>query len=385
VPAPDLSPAPICEEIRTTWRPHHLVIAVLVTAAGFGAASWFASAGGEPDAQREVSELTVPKGGLAQEYYWSFKGTPEREERFEPIGPEADKCIKFEPEGVRITLPSGYPKKRVGTGLAVDLGIKGDFEITIGFEILKEPEPEQTGQGTGLFLGVDLNTETYNRATLTRGMGEAGQYTSWFQLTNAGPDKPREEKLTTFPTEAATGRLRLVRTEDVLSYQAADGTDKDFTVLDEHPFRKDDVKHVRIGGQTGGPEAALDARVVDLRIRAGSLANLPVSTASPKFESHGWLAAALVAGLVITGSCILGLWLFFRQRRDAEDGSSAPRPSEQAHPASPSGHISFPCSGCGKKLKARAELAGKKVKCPKCAKIVLVLTPEAAESNVPGM
>jgi hypothetical protein len=34
--------------------------------------------------------------------------------------------------------------------------------------------------------------------------------------------------------------------------------------------------------------------------------------------------------------------------------------------------ISLRCTGCEKKLKARAELAGKKVKCPHCSKVVLV-------------
>ena len=34
--------------------------------------------------------------------------------------------------------------------------------------------------------------------------------------------------------------------------------------------------------------------------------------------------------------------------------------------------ISFGCAGCGKKLKAKAELAGKQVKCPQCGKAVHV-------------
>ena len=34
--------------------------------------------------------------------------------------------------------------------------------------------------------------------------------------------------------------------------------------------------------------------------------------------------------------------------------------------------VSFPCVGCGKKLKAKTELAGKSVKCPQCGKSTAV-------------
>ncbi len=36
------------------------------------------------------------------------------------------------------------------------------------------------------------------------------------------------------------------------------------------------------------------------------------------------------------------------------------------------GPIAFQCPGCGKKLKTKAELAGKKIKCPECGNAVVV-------------
>src|SRR5271163_4790938 len=48
------------------------------------------------------------------------------------------------------------------------------------------------------------------------------------------------------------------------------------------------------------------------------------------------------------------------------------------------GAIMFSCSSCGNKLKVKSELAGKKVKCPKCAQVVLVPAEEALADSPSG-
>jgi hypothetical protein len=45
--------------------------------------------------------------------------------------------------------------------------------------------------------------------------------------------------------------------------------------------------------------------------------------------------------------------------------------------------IAFSCS-CGKKLKARDEFAGRKIKCPACQKLLGIPSPVAAEVSVPA-
>jgi eukaryotic-like serine/threonine-protein kinase len=72
-----------------------------------------------------------------------------------------------------------------------------------------------------------------------------------------------------------------------------------------------------------------------------------------------WLVAAVeLLGLAIMLACGIGVgvWLYVRRRRRR---TVAPL-------------ISLSCSTCGKKLRARAELAGKKVKCTQCGQAVLV-------------
>src|SRR5262245_55553457 len=47
----------------------------------------------------------------------------------------------------------------------------------------------------------------------------------------------------------------------------------------------------------------------------------------------------------------------------------------KAAPAADPSKIEATCEGCGRKLKVRAELVGKKIKCPKCGKIMAIPAP----------
>jgi hypothetical protein len=63
--------------------------------------------------------------------------------------------------------------------------------------------------------------------------------------------------------------------------------------------------------------------------------------------------------------------------------ATVPAPALPPHPVPPNGQgdteMSFPCSGCGATLKAGTELAGKKVKCPRCGTAVVV--PQAGPAR----
>jgi DNA-directed RNA polymerase subunit RPC12/RpoP len=52
--------------------------------------------------------------------------------------------------------------------------------------------------------------------------------------------------------------------------------------------------------------------------------------------------------------------------------TTAPGPDHQPEPEAVAPSVSFACAGCGKTVKARAELAGKKVKCPQCGQVIPV-------------
>src|SRR6476646_1308178 len=93
----------------------------------------------------------------AQEYVHSFKAGAENRAAFVNLGPDAEKCVKFDAEGLRITLPAGFQGTRPSTGVVSVFGLKGDFEITLRYELLAEPEQTAAGPQTRFAVSVSLN------------------------------------------------------------------------------------------------------------------------------------------------------------------------------------------------------------------------------------
>ncbi len=270
--------------------------------------SWFAgSASG--------SELTT---GPAMEYYHSFKTNPEMAPSMELWGPDPERYVKFEPAGLRINLPPHYRGGITGPGVVTRLPMTGDFEITMSYEILKEPRPLETAEpappgvdaarmvnylSSRLSLGVVLDRPELIMATLSRRIASKGgiQYHTWSSVHRTEESSNHQVREQAFPTTATSGQLRLVRNGSIISYWVSDGPGKKpFTFLQQYPFAADDVKEVRIVGATDGPTAGLDVRVIDLSIHGW----LP---AKPK---NDWWRVGLVIALVLT--LTLGAWLALR-------------------------------------------------------------------------
>src|SRR5262249_25568198 len=86
-------------------------------------------------------------------YEEAFKGKPRKGDDFTLIGADAAACVKFKPEGLRINMPAG--KSRGTTGVATMFGITGDFEITVRYEVLFEPDMADSGApNTGTRLSL---------------------------------------------------------------------------------------------------------------------------------------------------------------------------------------------------------------------------------------
>jgi DNA-directed RNA polymerase subunit RPC12/RpoP len=309
-----------------------------------------------------------PRADYPHQFYRSFKGNAGPGGAFELVGPNAERSARFEPPGLRIVLPAGQAGVRVATGLVGKCVIKGDCEITVGYEVLREPDPADAGEGTGLFLGVDRSAPAPSGAILARGARQGRRLTTWLQLAEPGADQPWLEELRPFPSAGTSGQLRLVRSGSVLySYLAEQPPN--FVLLGGRPFGEGDLRAVRLGGQTGGPRAGLDVRILNLRIRADYLEGLADEPAAavPTAPEKGWLAGGVFLGLAGVVSLLLGAWFFLRRRAGVPRTPAGPEPS----PAS----LAFRCAGCGRNLKAKPELAGKKLRCPQCGQGVMVRAP----------
>jgi serine/threonine protein kinase len=341
-----------------------LVLLLVCASLLVGLVAWRLAAGTAGDGSR--------KAGYESEYYHVFKGDTDLSPDFGWDGDDPAACVQFEPEGLRLTLPDGHPGKRMGTGVATKFPVKSDFEITTSYQILSEPDPENAGEGTALYLWVDTDTEPINRAMLMRAMraGAGKQFSTWI-VWNLGRGGQRTNNSKAAPATSQSGRLRLVRSGPTLSQYAAEGPDGEFTLLWSHDYGEDDVRTVRIGGFTGGPKASLDVLFSDLRIRAGSLPEAPAS--AEKQGNKTGLVIVLVLFLATTLTVAAGLAV--RRRRARKTPAREPVKEEKeetaALPAEPA-RVSFPCSGCGKALRTESKWAGKKVKCPQCGQAVVV-------------
>ena len=100
-------------------------------------------------------------------------------------------------------MPSDYPRQRSLTGVVTDFGLKGDFEITVSFEILQQPNAGLGGNPTDLKLVVVpleppqpevWHKSTQNRASLIReaaGRGNTGGFHA--SIAKWNPEVPRDQ------------------------------------------------------------------------------------------------------------------------------------------------------------------------------------------------
>ena len=313
-----------------------------------------------------------------REFRHALKGAEVNQNDLALYGPDASQCVIFETEGMRITLPTDYPGQRPGTGLATEFGVKGDFEITVNFEILQSPSVKEPGQRTEFVLLVapaemprpDVWFKAnQNRASLARQAEDRDNISRYLVTTTKWHEESfadkfgnenfgKKEQITTqtFPTGTTKGRLRLVRAGAVLHFLAAEDGDDDFELLHSAEFGVKDLKSVRLTAATGGPNAAFDVRITDLRIHAEGFTHEPAMAPAARLDRK------LVLFFVISGSVLLagaGLaYVILRRRMNR----SMVRVAPDAAP------LVFSCA-CGKSLKVRSQLVGKKVKCPQCGTV----------------
>ncbi|HEX4589874.1 MAG TPA: protein kinase, partial [Gemmataceae bacterium] len=119
-----------------------------------------------------------------------------------------------------------------------------------------------------------------------------------------------------------------------------------------------------IGGQKGDgdlvPGTDHDIRLWDLTA-AGA-------TTAPK-KRRPWLAAT-GAVMLLVGLAFAGAWFF--AGRAGTVSTPALLPQENGVTDVPRPPITVKCTGCGRSLKAKPEMAGKTAKCPQCGGLVLV-------------
>jgi hypothetical protein len=109
--------------------------------------------------------VTIQETGLAlfrSEFFHNFRNMGFPNPDFELTGPQAAKRVKPEAQGLRVILPAEKSGKYDAVGVARRLTVRGDFEITAGFEIVAA-DPPKLGRGVyfELYPSVCLRTTPY--------------------------------------------------------------------------------------------------------------------------------------------------------------------------------------------------------------------------------
>lgn len=320
-----------------------------------------------------------------REFYQDFRKSQALHPSLALEGPDdVGELCRFGPEGLRITLPAGRPINNPAEVVS-SFSISGDFEITGTYELLSATRPAK-GYGVGITLNIADTRKRNKFAKIVRNVlprkGSVFQGQYWVN----GPRHDSQER--TKPTASRIGQLRLVRQGAALRFLAADGLEGDFQeILSLKTFCTDDMGHVLLGvTDSGSPGFAVDARLLDFKIRAAKFipdpaaldfransdsVSAPATELQHKSGSMKWLAALAILGLGVLLALVVCL-IVYRRRRSGDSPSLVPVSEEEAPTKSAPPSLSLQCSGCEKVLKVKTELAGKKIKCPQCGQMMAV-------------
>jgi serine/threonine protein kinase len=345
----EAEPVPKTGAVGRIGNPSYLAAAafLLLAALGLGLTRWWLAAG--------------PAGneGKPGQFHQDFRFLdPHGSESLRPVG----QIGLPDDKGMRITVPAG-PDLPLCSGYMTAFAVHGDFEATFAYEILKVDQPDR-GFGVGVTLYAAIDPTAGDAVSLARRVTKEGD-----TIFVSDRMKPADGKLShrtkERPSTSATGKLRLRRVGSRMLFFVADGLDAEFVQLNEVEFGTADVRPIQVGGNSGRSNAGLDFRLLNFTVRAADMPGRPdpAPASLPKAMAKEWLVAVEVAGLVVTLALLtLGALYFARRGR-----GRGPAPATDPHPPTgASGFLTFPCPGCGKSIRARVELAGKKGRCVQC-------------------
>jgi hypothetical protein len=239
-----------------------------------------------------VLAAALPGQAPDTEFVHSFRhGNMPPPERMTLAG--VDELTEITPEeaGLRIKILANRGKD--GVGMQTRFPVTGDFEMTASYEILSADRPTE-GYGVGFNVTIAPTNWQEKRAAVGRlWMPRSG---SGFQaLIMLGGPKP-VNKYAWDPSETMKGQLRLRREGAKLQYLINDGPGLPFREMFQFEYGTDDVDIVRFVANPGKSAAAVDVRLLDVRMHWGGLPDHPAAAPHLDVVSDGLAAEAATLG-----------------------------------------------------------------------------------------
>jgi hypothetical protein len=319
------------------------------------------------------------QGALPKEFAIDFRGGQFPASDLRWTGGAEEATIEPEERGLRITVPANRTRKDP-VGLVLMSAVKGNFEVTTGYDIVRADRPK-TGGGVGFELYILTETAAQDAIAFSRikRTDDTEVHFCGRMTTVAGK---RQHSTNMFPATGSSGRLRLTRNGAEVIFSAADGNGDDFQELWRCDLGTEDLKMVRVCAYTGHALESVDVRLVDLKVRSENLdldpaGNAPATTGGGRRGSgRAWLFTLLFGGLGVTLLLLTAGWLYSRRQRRVPSANGRAAIDTARAPT-----VSFPCPACRKNIKARAIVAGKKARCPQCGKTILVPTVQPGKAG----
>jgi hypothetical protein len=310
--------------------------------------------------------------------------------------------VRWESAGARVTAAAGHDRLPTA-GVSASFQIKGDFEITASFEILKAETPAD-GYGVGVSIYAAIDTDTQHSVSLARRVMPNGNNVFVSDRMQPGADQPGHF-VKVMPAKANTGKLRIQRIGTNVRFLVADGSDGEFVPILQTPtgggektefvqFGSSELRFVQIGADAGTSQAGFDVRFFDFAVRAEDLPGLTQATKpgaappssgqffqpapSPPASNNQTLLYVFVGlGIVLAGGGGAGTWFFMRRQKSKP--AETPKPQAAPKTKKVDEPIPIACEHCDKKLRVKPVFAGKRIKCTQCGKPIQV--PAIPESH----
>lgn len=254
-----------------------------------------------------ATALTVVLASLGEteaEFYQDFRGGASLHAALQLFGPNLPGVTRHERQGLRITL-SKNRKNPAPVGIEPKFHLSGDFEITLGYEILTADQPE-SGMGAGVKIWAKTAAQEFQALTLAHVISPEDENRR-VAIFATEEDGERVFHTQRWPAMEKSGRLRLARVGKEVAFLVAEGESESFEELQRTTVGADDLASLRISVGAGDEPCGLSVRLVDLLIRAEGV---PAASAPKGKRSRGWL----VAGLMVVACGGAGAWFWVSRR-----------------------------------------------------------------------
>ena len=195
---------------------------------------------------------------------------------FKPHGVKPGRVVTVRADGIHYEF--GPLKESRIAGMRGEITLRGDFEISLRYELIDFPAV--VADGDGLTVGVTVASDpklglASVRRGLYRGRGDQHRLTRGVMV-----DGRMTYAITGVPTESKNGRIVMRRVGSEVIGLSADEPDGELVEWKRYPFTDQPARVVHLYADSGGAaDAAFTARLYDLQIRTGG--DVPTQPAKP--------------------------------------------------------------------------------------------------------